>query len=199
MKKLLLYFFLLILAWSPVIAQNRSIELYDLVRALLPDSLSQQPVIRWTDPLIQQAPVTWQSVNPVLKDGNHFLKGTVSVSIKGSTFSCETDDSKPCPFVIFLEGNENGYTKISISHLATTNIKPEQSISYLFSQPVKSKLYRKVKETGPLSVSAYEFRMAGRKTAWMLYAAMNSETGNGLFLKVFLSEKDIKEESSKME
>lgn len=43
----------------------------------------------------------------------------------------------------------------------------------------------------------YEIKMAGKKPIWLVYAVVNTAAGNGLYLKGYLNENDLKELDTK--
>ena len=177
--------------------QYRTIELYDLVRSLLPDSTAVAPMVKWNETALQQKGITWQSPSPQQSESVFSMRGNLLLSINGKTFSCDVSNNRPCPFQVYLEGNENGYTKISLDHLSSNEIIPEQQIGFLFNKTVKSKIYRKNQDTGQVKVYTYECRIPGRRKFWLMYATMMNPLGNSIYLKIYFSEKDLKEEESK--
>lgn len=196
MKKALI-FLLVIGSFLDGKGQSKYIELYDLVRSLLPDSTAASGIVKWTDPSIQVKGINWQSTTPVNNEGVYSMRGSLPLSINNSTFSCEVNSNRPCPFKLYLEGNDKGYTKISLDHLPSTEFNPEQQISFLFPQSVRWKIYRKNQDTGMVKVYTYEIRIPGRRTAWMMYATMKSPLGNSIYLKIYLSEKLLREEEQR--
>lgn len=191
MKRILILISLFI-GWQNGTGQSRPIELADLVRSLLPDSASSGPIVKWNSPSIQSKPVNWQSTTPIINEKIYALRGSIPLAINGETFSCELGQNRPCPFQVYLQGNEEGYSTISLDHLSGPSFQPKQQISFLFSQLVRSKIIRKNLDTGNVRVYTYEFRMPGKKLAWLKYATMTSEMGNSIYLKIYFTEKELK-------
>ena len=189
MKQVLICWMLTLTSLSGF-SQQAPTELYELILNLLPDSTQSATQMEWTT--LRKIPaVSWQSTEPVRKEKSFIYRGSLPVSIQGRTFSCEPKDPKPCPFKLTLEGNENAYTKFSIDHLATPDIQPEQNLSYLFANVPKHKVYRKNSDSGLVIVYTYELRFPGKKKVWLMYATMKSQTGNGIFIKIFFDKKDL--------
>lgn len=189
MKQVLICWMLTLTSLSGF-SQQAPTELYELILNLLPDSTQSATQMEWTT-LRKLPAVSWQSTEPVRKEKSFIYRGSLPVSIQGRTFSCEPKDPKPCPFKLTLEGNENAYTKFSIDHLATKDIQPEQNLSYLFANVPKHKVYRKNSDSGLVIVYTYELRFPGKKKVWLMYATMKSQTGNGIFIKIFFDKKDL--------
>lgn len=181
-------------------SQSATVELYDLVRSLLPDSTASPAIVPWNQQALKSENITWQSNTPVNNENKFSMRGNLILTINGNSFSCDVKNTRPCPFQLFLEGTEKGYSIFSIDHLASTNVNPEQSIAYLFNQPLRSKLLKKNRDTGNIILYTYEIRMTGKRAAWLKYACMKSEIGNAIYLKIYLNEKDmIDDEAGKNE
>jgi len=175
-------------------SQQAPIELYDLISYLLPDSTNTERQMKW-DHARKFSGISWQSTEPVKKEKSFIYRGSLPLSILGRTFSCEPKDPRPCPFKLTLEGNENAYTKFSIDHLASPDIQPEQNLSYLFANVPKHKIFRKNSDSGSVIAYTYELRFPGKKKVWLMYATMKSQTGNGIFIKIYFDKKDLESDN----
>ncbi|HPH86584.1 MAG TPA: hypothetical protein PLC48_14035, partial [Ferruginibacter sp.] len=178
------------------VGQSKTIELYDLVKALAPDSTSTSQSIPWNNAALRLLPVTWQGTQPIESDKKYSLRGAVSVSLYGKTFSCDGTNN-PCTYKINMIGNQSGYQSFLMDHGISKNINPEQSINYLFNQALKFRVYQKIVDTGMATLYAYEIKMPAKRPIWLMYATIRHSSGNGIFLKGFINEKDLLTEIAK--
>jgi hypothetical protein len=187
---------LLSLLYVSSFSQSKPIELYDLVKALAPDSTSSVLNISWNNAALRSMPVNWQGTQPTESDKKYSLRGTVAVSLYGKTFSCDGTNN-PCTFKINMIGNQSGYQSFLMDHGISKNINPEQSINYLFNQSLKFRVYQKIADTGNATLYAYEIKMPAKRPIWLMYATIRHSSGNGIFLKGFINEKDLLAEIAK--
>ncbi len=172
---------LITLSFQPLCAQNSTIELFDLVKLLAPDSLSTGNTGTWNLSDLPHNALKWESKTPVVKEGKHSLRAVAQIAIYGKAFSCE--GKNPCPYKLLLEGNQNGYTQFSIDHALSRTFHPEQSIKYLFNQALKFRLLNKLIDSAGIQVYQYEIKMPGKKPIWVMIGTINSAKANGIYLK----------------
>ncbi len=173
-------------------SQNKAIELYDLFYAFAPDSMQHTPAIQWDALNNPSITVNWINPSSTLTANGHSRKGTALLSVYNKTFSCGANNT-PCASKLYVEGNKEGYTKFTVDFGISAGLKPEQSISFLFNQHLKYRLYKKNADTMGITMSTYEIKMKGKRPWWLVYSTVSTPKGNGIYLKAYFIEEDLSE------
>ncbi len=183
---------LIIAAFSFVcsVAQPKTIELYDLMTFLVPDSLETGNTVNWSQLSNAGNKIVWVNKAPVASNGKLSQKGVASISLYDQTFNCSSNTG-PCHFTVFAEGNAKGYDQFSIDHTPTESFKPEQRINFLFSRHLKFRELKRIMETPQTSMFTYEVKMTDKRPFWLAYACVYTPKGNGIYLKVFLNQQGL--------
>lgn len=171
---------------------QKTIEMYDLVYLLAPDSLQKGNNIAWNTLSKRENNIVWINKDPQSSGNKYAMKGGTNISFYEKTFTCSSNIG-PCNFKVFFEGDAGGYKVFSIDHTPTETFNPEQKISFLFNKHLKFRVLKKIKEEKNLSLYIYEIKMAGKRPFWLAYACVYTPKGNGIYLKAFLDEKDLSE------
>ena len=171
---------------------QKTIEFYDLMYLLAPDSLQKGNSIPWNKLSNKENKITWLTKDPTATGNKFSMKGASNISFYDKTFICQSNTG-PCNYKIYFEGDAAGYNGFSLDHTPAESFNPEQKISFLFNQHLKFRLIKKIKEEKSFSLFTYEIKMNGKKPFWIAYACVYTPKGNGIYLKAYLNEKDMAE------
>ncbi len=127
-----------------VSAQTQKIELYDMIKKLIPDSSGYENVGDWSVGSPKQFPVKWESENLTMSDDtsiNFYRRATANISIKAKTFM---QAGQPVKWNFMLKGPRMGYTSYSIISSPSNEMQPKYTIDSIFGKkPFTAKLLRK--------------------------------------------------------
>lgn len=164
MKKSIL--FLAIIITNYVAAQNKSTELFELIKSFAPKSADVSGNWQNTD-----ASVKWKTAQPVLQRNNYVHSGKSSIIINGKKVTCvngATGDESPCDWNVSLTGNKAGYNKWEIFADDFQISDQKKATSMLFPGAGNQiKVLNKYDESMMDWFYVYEVNTVGRKTFYM--------------------------------
>lgn len=134
MKKLLIVVIIAI-GSTTVNAQTQKVELYDLIKKLIPDSTGYENVGDWSVGHPKKFPVKWKADKIEMSNDtaiNFFRAGTVDITINGKSFM---QQGQPVKWNIMLKGPRMGYGSYSIvSSPPSSEMHPKQTLDSLFGK-----------------------------------------------------------------
>lgn len=161
MKKLLFIALVLLFNTSMLSAQNKKVELYELIKSLLPDSTQAAPEVSWNN--LKKIPYAkWSKPKQNNTPKEYYLPATIGVTINGKSYP----PSNSGYWDVNLKGSATGYTSISLSSPETSQWLDTQ-IERLFgknqfsSVPLKNCQY----QNGGVF---YEVKISGKKPFWLI-------------------------------
>jgi hypothetical protein len=181
--------FLLILISIHSNAQFKSIELYDVINILIPDSLSKFKYVAWNSLPANGGKVNFTDKATLNKITKKYQRSTNAlISISGKTFSCEGETN--CLWAINLEGDVNGYNQIAISPGLSHDISYATTAEYLFGKnKAQCKLLKRCEEVSDMRF--YEVKIPGKKIFWMQSYIDGGTMGSSLYITVYLNKADM--------
>jgi hypothetical protein len=170
MKKLLLYF---VFAFSGIAAfsQAAKIELYDLIKKMIPDSTGYENVGDWGVDRQKKIPIKWKTDNLVMSEDtsiNFYLLGTVDITINGRSFMQGT---APAKYSIMLKGPRMGYTSFSAISSPSKEFQPKYTIDSLFGKkPFTAKLLKACDAKTLSGYYYYEVKLPKKDIAFIKFS-----------------------------
>ncbi|MBE7172372.1 MAG: hypothetical protein INR73_17425 [Williamsia sp.] len=167
-------------------AQQKKVELYDLIRSLLPDSAQASDEVSWAN-VKNNTFVKWPNAKPKLNSLKKYALATqAEIAIKGKTFPAAEG------WDVELEGNAAGYSKLTINPKEMIEASFETTLEYLFGKkPYKYKLFKGCDL--PLG-AAYEVNIIGKKAVWIYCRIDETSSGNQIVVEGYFLQKDLMKE-----
>lgn len=170
---------LIICSTSTLTAQTQKIELYDMIKKLIPDSSGYENVGDWGVGQPKQFPIKWESENLIMSEDtsiNFYRRATANISIKGKTFM---QSSQPVKWNFMLKGPRMGYTSYSIISSPNTEIQPKYTIDSIFGKkPFTAKLLRKCDDKTYAGYYYYEVKLPKKDLVYikLSWISLNGNT-----------------------
>ena len=149
-------------------AQSTKIELYELIKKLVPDSTGYENVGDWAVDQSKKFPVKWKNDRIEMSDDtsiNFFRLGTVDISLKGQSFM---QAGQPVKWNIMLKGPRAGYTSFSIISSPSTSLLPKYTLDSVFGKKqFTAKLLRSCDAKTLTGYYYYELKIPKKDIAYL--------------------------------
>ena len=162
--------------------QPSRIELYNLIKNLVPDSAQVAKEVGWAS-LKSNPSLKLSTPNPESDKETkvYSLYTTTNIAMSGQNLG---------KWGVNFEGNATGYSQFSASPNVVDYTAYETTLKYLFG---KNKVNGKVIKTCPRGdETVYEIKIDGKKTIWMDCYISGGTMGDALFINVYFLQKDVK-------
>jgi flavodoxin len=173
--------------YATAIHAQKPIELYDLIKNLLPDSSQADNDVSWKA-LSAKTTLSWGKLNYNNVEKFYFEIANCHVSINGKTFAC--GGSANCSWSVTLYGNSGGYTHVSISPDLSNEPPYQTTLAYLFGKH-NSKYTALKKCDNSFNEVFYEVTMPGKKTFWMHCELSGGSGGSTIGIDCYFNKKDL--------
>ena len=192
MKKILILFLLSALGILSK-AQTTSIDLYDLLKMLVPDSSSTTLTCDWKKGNSPSGLIKWESISPKKNQVEYFKNGTLKLI---------NPDQKPGDASIFLSGKSlSGFSEIQISMPPPTEdgIESYKMEKLLGKKQAAIKLIKE--DGGGFPMYYYEVKFPGKKPVWFILmidygGARGDESTSTLMVVCLFDKKEFDERSN---
>jgi hypothetical protein len=167
MNKLILY---ILFSCSAITssAQSTKIELYDLIKKLIPDSSAYESIGEWAVGEPKKFPVKWQTDNIIMSDDtsiNFYRRGTADITIRAHSFM---QAGQPVKWNMMLKGPRMGYTSFSIISSPANDMQPKYNIDSIFGKkPFAAKLLKKCDDKTFAGYYYYELKLPKKDIAFI--------------------------------
>ncbi|HQX44632.1 MAG TPA: hypothetical protein PK209_08760 [Saprospiraceae bacterium] len=174
-------------------AQTTSIDLYDLLKKMVPDSSSTTLSCDWKKGNSPAGLIKWESISPKKNQVEYFKNGTLKLL---------SHDQKPEDASIFLSGTAlSGYSEIQISMTPPTEdgIESYKMEKLLGKKPAAIKLIKD--DGGGFPMYYYEVKFPGKKPVWFILmidygGARGDESSSTLMVTCLFDKKEFEKRSN---
>lgn len=138
-------------------AQTKTTDLYELIKAAVPDSAQPGNTVSWQKGIASGTTVKWQKPAPV--------KGAIGYSKNGSA-RIKLGPGKLEEISVSLSGDKNGYKEIQLN----SSLPEDYKIEKLFgNKAYKAELIKKDDDGYPTYY--YKIKFPGKKEVWCMFLA----------------------------
>jgi hypothetical protein len=171
---------------STVAAPQEKTELYNLVRALIPDSTGYENVGDWAVGNPKKFTVKWKSDRIEMSDDtsiNFFRMGSADVTLNGKLLA---QKDQPAKWSVMLKGPRMGFTSFSLLSTPASNLQPKQNIDSVFGKKAfRSKLVRACDTKDLTGFYYYELKLPKKDIAYLKITWLMLNGSTALRIDVF--------------
>lgn len=195
MKRPFIWLCFLMLFSPAVKAQEKPVELFDLIKIFTPESVPETDNYSicgdWKAGSGANAPLKWITNGIEMTETAFIRKGLALVAINGEMPTCLETTSRPCKWNISLEGPRCGYMEFHISLGNNQEVDPGKYIDATIGKIADHMLYGKDKEgAASFGFRMYQVNISGKRKIWLNFQWSCGSAGCSLDITGYLNKED---------
>lgn len=182
-------YFLLLLILSLSGKAQQSVEIFDLLNALIPDSSLLNEAVDWKTTETIRTGVKWNKGSVARKSTGkeYYRNGIAHIYFNNSSGPCGAAGS--CTWKAAIEGSGKGYTKIQFKTSRPAGTSENLSIKQLFGR--RNYRSKQISKCPDGKTVLYEVVVPGKKPYWLKLYELNSGGDAGLFIEAWLDKTNM--------
>lgn len=168
---------------------QQSVEVFDLLNALIPDSAMMNNAVDWKTTETVRTGVKWNkgSIARTNAGKSFYRNGIAHINFNNQSAPCGSAGS--CTWKAGLEGPGKGYTKIQFTTIRPVGATESLTIKQLFGR--RNYRSKQLSKCPGGKTFIYEVKVPGKKLYWLKLYEVSAGGNTGIFIEAWLDKTNM--------